>query len=222
MPELVDQALRLSAARRRTSCRRSSAGAFERYPGHFARELTPALAERLRDEARGAIRLRGGEPLRGADGLPAALAVRTTRRRCCESKGVQGLLEDYLGEELEAFPPELKYPAVALLGQMVTSAGTRNVISAESLIERVREEDSDLPPQLLERGARPARERIEARPPRAPPRPLPLRDHERVPRPLDQPPPRRARPRPGPPALSAPAARVGLGRRHRYSRSSPR
>ena len=54
-----------------------------------------------------------------------------------------------LGEELDAFPPELKYPAVALLGQMVTEAGTRNVLSAESLVDKVQDEE-DVPTEQLE------------------------------------------------------------------------
>jgi hypothetical protein len=62
---------------------------------------------------------------------------------------VQGILEDYLGEALDAFSPELRAAAIALLAQMVTSAGTRNVISAEDLVQRVREEQPDLSPSLL-------------------------------------------------------------------------
>jgi hypothetical protein len=79
--------------------------------------------------------------------VPAPLAVEDPEA-LLDVKGVQGLLEDYLGEELDAFPPELKYPAVALLGQMVTEAGTRNVLSAESLIEKVRDEE-EIPAERL-------------------------------------------------------------------------
>jgi hypothetical protein len=65
------------------------------------------------------------------------------------AKGVQGLLEDYVGEALEAFPPDQRGAAIAVLGQMLTSAGTRNVMSAEDLIQRVRE-DEDIPPPVLQ------------------------------------------------------------------------
>jgi WD40 repeat protein len=74
-----------------------------------------------------------------------------------EAKGVQGLLEDYLGEELDRFPEDLRYAAVALLSQMVTSAGTRNVISADDLFARVQEEEK-IPRGQLEK----ALERLES------------------------------------------------------------
>ena len=41
-------------------------------------------------------------------------------------------------------------------------------------------------PALVDEALEPARARVQARAPRAPPRHLPLRDHERVPRPVDQ------------------------------------
>jgi WD40 repeat protein len=149
LPELVDQALRLrppGAQELPTIIR----GAFERYPSRYEPEFTPQLAERLR--VRLTERFGSAEvSLSEVQTVCLRLWQSEDPETVLESKGVQGLLEDYLGDELEAFPPELKYPAVALLSQMVTSAGTRNVISAESLIERVREEDKDLPPQLLER-----------------------------------------------------------------------
>ena len=50
-----------------------------------------------------------------------------------EAKGPQGLLEDYLGEALEEIPERAAGAAIALLGQMVTAAGTRNVMSADDL-----------------------------------------------------------------------------------------
>ena len=154
-PELVDQALRLTppAANTLPTIIR---GPFEHYPGQFARELLPGLAERLRtmlEERFGAGDLSLSEVqtvcvrLWQADEPEALLAAR----------GVQGLLEDYLGEALDAFPPDLRGAAIALLGQMVTSAGTRNVMSAEDLIQRARE-DEDIPPALLEQ----ALERLES------------------------------------------------------------
>jgi WD40 repeat protein len=66
-----------------------------------------------------------------------------------QRRGVQGILEDYLGESLDALSPDLRAAAVALLAQMVTSAGTRNVISAEDLVQRVREQDAQVSPDLL-------------------------------------------------------------------------
>jgi WD40 repeat protein len=154
-PELVDQGLRLAppAAETLPTIIR---GPFERYPGHFARELNPEIADRLCTalaERFGAGDLSLSEVqtvclrLWQADEPEALLAAR----------GPQGLLEDYLGEALDAFPPNLRGAAIALLGQMVTSAGTRNVMSAEDLIQRAREEE-DIPPALAER----ALERLES------------------------------------------------------------
>ena len=94
-----------------------------------------------------------------------------------------------------------------VLGQMLTSAGTRNVMSAEDLIQRVRRGRGH-PAAPTAGGTRAARERIAARPPRAPPRPLPLRDHERVPGAVDQRSPRRVPPRPGSASLPASLARA--------------
>ncbi|HEX8159432.1 MAG TPA: WD40 repeat domain-containing protein, partial [Solirubrobacteraceae bacterium] len=147
-PELVDQALRLgppSADTLETIIR----GPFERFPGHFERELDVALAQRLR--AALAERFGSGEV--------SPSEVQTVCLRLWESpepdamlteKGVQGLLEDELGEALDAFAPDLRAAAVALLSQMVTSAGTRNVISAGDLRQRVREEDEQIAPALLD------------------------------------------------------------------------
>jgi WD40 repeat protein len=155
-PELIDQSLRLSppAAEALTTIIR---GPFERYPGHFERELSPELAERLRGKL--ADRFGSGEmSLSEVQTVCLRLWQSDDPGPLLELRGVQGLLEDYLGAELDAFPPELKYPAVALLSGMVTSAGTRNVMSAESLIGRVREEEEEIPEAVLER----ALERLES------------------------------------------------------------
>lgn len=75
-----------------------------------------------------------------------------------DEKGVQGLLEDELGEALNAFGPDLRIAAIATLSQMVTVSGTRNVISAEDLRRRVYDEDREIPPALVEE----ALERLES------------------------------------------------------------
>jgi WD40 repeat protein len=146
-PELVDQALVLAPLAPDT-LPTIIRGPFERYPGHFARELAPVLAERLRIAL--GERFGVGElSLSEVQTVCLRLWQATDPDRLLAEKGVQGLLEDYLGEALDAFPPETRFAAVALLGQMVTPAGTRNVISAEDLVHRVREEDSTLSPALL-------------------------------------------------------------------------
>ncbi|MDX6718361.1 MAG: hypothetical protein QOJ63_615 [Solirubrobacteraceae bacterium] len=147
-PELVDQALRLGppAPDTLTTIIR---GPFEQFPGAYERELDPQLAQRL--HALLAQRFGSGEV--------SLSEVQTVCLRLWESddpaallaeKGVQGLLEDDLGEALDAFPGDLRTAAVALLSQMVTSAGTRNVISADDLRQRVREEQPEIAPALLD------------------------------------------------------------------------
>ena len=105
-PELVDQALRLAppAADALPTIIR---GPFERYPGHFARELSPELAERLR--AALAERFGAGElSLSEVQTVCLRLWQRDDPEALLAEKGVKGLLEDYLGEALDAFPPDLR------------------------------------------------------------------------------------------------------------------
>ena len=171
---------------RRRAARRSSAARSSASPATSSASSTPPLAETAAGRARRALRHRRGQPVGGADGLPAAVADPPIPAALLDAKGVQGLLEDELGEALAAFAADLRAAAVALLSQMVTSAGTRNVISAEDLRHRVRDEDPEHRSGAARRGARAPRARLQARAPRAPPRPLPLRDHQRVPRAVDQ------------------------------------
>lgn len=146
-PELVDQALQLAPLAVET-LPTIVRGPFERYPGHFARELDPALAARL--EAALAVRFGSGElSLSEVQTVCLRLWQADDPHRLLAERGVQGLLEDYLGEALDAFPPQTRFAAVALLAQMVTAAGTRNVIAAEDLVQRVREEDPSFAPELL-------------------------------------------------------------------------
>ena len=147
-PELVDHALRLgapSADELETIIR----GPFERFPGRFGRELDPALVQRLR--AALAERFGLGEvSLSEVQTVCLRLWQSSDPAALLAAKGVQGILEDDLGEALDALPAELRSAAVALLSQMVTSAGTRNVISADDLRQHVQEEDQEIAPHLLD------------------------------------------------------------------------
>ena len=53
-----------------------------------------------------------------------------------KEEGIQGLLEQYMSAAVNKFPEDLRDPAVALLGHMVTSSNTRNIISQDDLINR--------------------------------------------------------------------------------------
>ena len=147
-PELVDQAVRLGApvaAELDTIIR----GPFERFPGHFERELEPALAARLGTAL--AERFGAGEvSLSEVQTVCLRLWHSPDPDAALTEKGVQGLLEDDLGEALTAFAPDVRAAAVALLSHMVTASGTRNVVSAEDLRQRVRDDDDDLPVALVD------------------------------------------------------------------------
>ena len=135
-PELVDQGLRI-APPTEEALPTIIRGPFERFPDHFARELSPALAERLVRVL--AERFGAGElSLSEVQTVCLRLWQSDSPEALLDAKGPQGLLEDYLGEALAEMPAHLREAAIALLGQMVTSAGTRNVISAGDLFERVR------------------------------------------------------------------------------------
>jgi FHA domain len=148
-PEVVDQSLRLVTPYSDVLYDLIR-GPFETYPGHFGSELSPELARRLQ----AAIDARNGHrPLNLSEVQTVCLRLWQAHdpEALFERKGVQGVLEEYLWDSLERFPDELRYAAIALLGQLVTSSGTRNVISAQDLIERVRrEEGDDIPVQRLE------------------------------------------------------------------------
>jgi len=147
-PELVDQALRLGPVSA-DALDAIIRGPFERFPGHFAPELDTSLARRL--QAALADRFGTGEvSLSEVQTVCLRLWRSSDPAALLAAKGVQGLLEDDLGEALDALQPDLRAAAVALLSQMVTSAGTRNVISAEDLRQRVRADDDTIPPALLD------------------------------------------------------------------------
>ncbi|MEA2219489.1 MAG: hypothetical protein QOJ35_2115 [Solirubrobacteraceae bacterium] len=147
-PELVDQALRLgppSADALTTIIR----GPFERFPERYHRVLDDALAERLR--AALAERFGTGDvSLSEVETVCLRLWMSPDPGALLAEKGLRGLLEDELGEALEAFAPGLRIVAIALLSHMVTAAGTRNVVSAEDLRQRVAEDDKTIPPALVD------------------------------------------------------------------------
>jgi hypothetical protein len=147
-PELIDQALRIappSAEALPTIIR----GPFDRYPDHFARELSPALAQSLVTKL--ADHFGTGEiSLSEVQTVCLRLWLSDQPEALLAQKGPQGLLEDDLGEALDNMPTPLRAAAIALLAQMVTPAGTRNVISAADLIERVRKQQSRMTASRLE------------------------------------------------------------------------
>jgi hypothetical protein len=111
-------------------------GPFEKNPGMFANPLSEAVCAQLEAELR--ERTSGGlqNPTEvQIAGLMLWLSVNPeellTRRK------VQGLLEDYLVQQLEALQASQRTLAVALLSRLVTDVGTRNIVSRSDLVERV-------------------------------------------------------------------------------------
>jgi hypothetical protein len=116
-------------------------GPFEKNPGMFANPLSAGVCEQLEAELR--ERSSGGlqNPTEGQiAGLMLWLAQ--DRENLLASRKVQGLLEDFLVQQLEALPLAERAPAVALLGCLVTDAGTRNIVSRSDLLDRVTESES--------------------------------------------------------------------------------
>ena len=147
-PELVDQALRL-APPSVDALPTIISGPFDRYPGHFDHPLPPGVREQLIDAL--AERFGAGEvSLSEVQTVCLRLWQSDTPETLLEQRGVQGLLEDYLGEAIDQMPQQLQGAAIALLAQMITDAGTRNVISAADLFQRVREHEGRHPPAVLE------------------------------------------------------------------------
>ena len=147
-PELVDQALRL-ASPSVDALPTIITGPFDRYPGHFEHPLPPGLREKLIDAL--GKRFGAGEvSLSEVQTVCLRLWQSDTPAALLEQRGVQGLLEDYLGEAIDQMPQQLQGAAIALLAQMITDAGTRNVISAADLFQRVREHESRQTPAVLE------------------------------------------------------------------------
>ncbi len=148
-PELISQSLLLTPPVV-DALPRLIRGPFEDHPGWFDRELSPELATQL---AEAVLRHTGAGSINLTELQIVCLRLwqSSDPERLLKEKGIQGLLEDYLEESLNRFPTELHYPAVALLSQMVTASGVRNVVSADDLIERVRTDEPDIPEDRLER-----------------------------------------------------------------------
>ena len=147
-PELVDQALRLATPAPDTLAR-IIRGPFDEHHGHFSPELSPEVCAQL--VAKLESRFSAGElSLSEVQIVCLRLLRAEDPGALLQEREPQGLLEDYLGEALDEMK-ELREVAIALLSQMVTGAGTRNVISAEDLKQRVAEtDDADIPPAVLD------------------------------------------------------------------------
>jgi len=150
-PNLRDQYLRLTALSGE-QIYRAIRGPFEKFPEEYRPELSDSLAKEIQAQF--------GERSEGADVhltevqivcqnlFEAGRRGEDIDRYFSDEGGVQGILERYLEEALESLEEDQQEPAIGLLSRMVTSAGTRNVISRDDLLSRVENEDG-IPRDLL-------------------------------------------------------------------------
>ena len=147
-PELVDQSLRL-APPSTSKLADIIRGPFEHHRQRFDHELGPELAERVRQAL--AERFRGDEvSLSTVQTVCLRLWKADDPEELFEHRKVTGLVEDALGEVLDSMTADERRAAIAVLSQMVTAAGTRNVISLEDIVANAIKDDGDLTQAALE------------------------------------------------------------------------
>jgi hypothetical protein len=149
-PRLPDHYLRLTPLNG-DQVYRAIRGPFEEYSGKYQPELSIPLAEKIQQqfEARSeGTDIRLTEVQIVCRSLFEAGVQGQELEAYFIGNGVQGILEEYLEHALESLAPYQQYAAIALLARMVTSAGTRNVISEDDLLGRVEVEER-IPRELL-------------------------------------------------------------------------
>jgi hypothetical protein len=150
-PYLPDQYLRLTPLKG-DQVYRAIRGPFEEHPGRYRPELSPSLAKKIQTQFEDRS---GGADIRLTEVQIVCRSLFETGKHGAEleqhftdKEGVKGILEEYLKRALELLKPDQREPAVALLTQMVTSAGTRKRISRDDLLSWVERED-EIPRELL-------------------------------------------------------------------------
>jgi WD40 repeat protein len=148
-PELVHQSLRLVAPPQNATIEIIRAP-FVAFPGHYPRELSDNLAQQIGDSL--------GEHREGEDPPLSELQIVCDRlwkaddpAALLAQRGVAGLVEDHLEDALSKFEGDDRDAAIAVLGQLVTSSNTRNIVARPDLVERAIDEPEGLTPALIER-----------------------------------------------------------------------
>ena len=138
-PNLVDQYLRLSpiSANKVINIIR---GPFENSNQNYSAEINNELAVNIQEQFvershDGNIQLTEVQIV--AEGLYNAEADNKNARDIFNKFGIKGLIEQYFTKFLEELSIDEQNIAVALLSRMVTSSGTRNIISKENLLNLV-------------------------------------------------------------------------------------
>jgi hypothetical protein len=152
-PNLPDQYLRLTSLKA-DQVYQVIRRPFEKYPEKYSPGVSDCLAKKIQTEFEERV---AGADIRLTEVQIVCHTLFETGKQgpdldqlFVDEGGVQGILEKYLKRALESLKDNQQDPAVALLSRMVTSAGTRNVISEDDLINRVQLEDGILPELLGE------------------------------------------------------------------------
>ncbi len=138
-PHLPDQYLRLTALTD-DQLYHAIRGPFDAYPDAYPRALSIPLSHRIHNQFKARV---AASELRLTE--VQIVCQRLFETKSSEPKmtqffedigGVQGILEHYLDEALAKLDQEQQKPAIALLSRMITSAGTRHVISQDELVRQ--------------------------------------------------------------------------------------
>jgi WD40 repeat protein len=144
-PDLVHQGLRLTPPPldKATEIIREP---FVRFEGHYPRELSQPLSERIAGEL--AVHAQRGElPLSVLQIVCDRLVREPDPDAALEDRKVEGLLEDYTEAALAKLG-DLRAAAIEVLGRLITSSGTRNLVSRDGLVQRAGVDSPDSDPEL--------------------------------------------------------------------------
>lgn len=145
-PDLVHQGMRL-APPPLESAPDIIRAPFDRFPGHYSRELSRPLADQIAEML--STHARGSElPLSILQIVCSRLVGENDPGAVLEDRKIEGLLEDYTEAALEELPGHLRAAAVEVLGRLVTSSNTRNVVAKNDLVQRPGSDTTDPDPDL--------------------------------------------------------------------------
>ena len=145
-PDLVHQGMRL-APPPLESAPDIIRAPFDRFPGHYPQELSRSLAGQIAEML--STHARGSElPLSILQIVCSRLVDEDDPGAVLEDRKIEGLLEDYTEAALEELPGHLRAAAVEVLGRLVTSTNTRNVVAKNDLVQRPGSDTTDTDPDL--------------------------------------------------------------------------
>lgn len=153
-PELTEHYLRLEPLSP-DEVYRAIRGPLEECDGAYPDAIAGTTAARIRDElasasAAGEVRLGEVQIVcrtifeRALEGTPAEQTLQN-------SGDARGIIESYFTGTMESLGVDEREPAVSLLSQLLTPSGTRNIVSDDSLIRLVRNEEPSFSAELLRR-----------------------------------------------------------------------